>query len=75
MACSNIHPKTKSPPNDWGAMFTSGAMFTIFSKFFVALYLGHIKSKPNQTKAFCDQRIELNLISSNSKCFGQVSKN
>jgi hypothetical protein len=60
---------------DCGLIFTSGLIFTIFSKFFVALYLGHIETKSDESKAFFDQLVELNLISPNTKCFGQVSKN
>jgi hypothetical protein len=58
-----------------GLIFTSGLIFTIFSKFFVALYLGHIKPKTDHPYAFRDQLVELYLYSPNSKCFGQVSKN
>jgi hypothetical protein len=58
---------------DGGEAFNlNGALNLNFPKFFVALYLGHIKSKPDQTKTYCDQLVALYLLSLNSKCFGQV---
>jgi hypothetical protein len=64
---NNFHNKYSN--KDWWALVPSGALVPNFSKFFVALYLGHIKSKLDQPKAFLDQLTELYLISLNLKSY------
>jgi hypothetical protein len=66
---ANWHDSKKGRKRDWWALVPSGALVPNFSKFFVALYLGHIKSKLDQPKAFLDQLTELYLISLNLKSY------